>query len=44
MFVYKQFKISQKNIIINNSDGSFSGTTWNIGVIGGTTETSNLKG
>ena len=38
------YLFNENNIIINNSDGSFSGTTGNIGVIGGTTETSNLKG
>ena len=35
---------NENNIVLNNSDGSFSGTTGNIGIIGGTTESINLKG
>ena len=38
------YLFNENNIVINNSDGSFSGTTGNIGTIGGTTEASNLKG
>ena len=38
------YSYNENNIVINPSDGSFSGSTGTIGVTGGTTETANVKG
>ena len=38
------YSYNENNIVINPTDGSFSGSTGTIGVIGGTTETANVKG
>ena len=37
------YSYNENNIVINPSDGSFSGSTGTIGVTGGTTQTANVK-